>query len=782
MNSIGSLSVAVRTLFFFTCLPVAGGVDFKILVLITQQNSLIKEYISQSVNFINDQNSTPTTSRMIVTYQPIASTISYSQICDKLKSGYSMMVDLTETGVSSAVKNFAETLGILTIGIVKKQGLLTFKFHWFILSKDFSSASTICVQCPDKYSVVTMTPKSDSHIAPLVTYVNSTVGNLTQSQQNNRAGSFGEFVFSPKENFETINLSIDRLIIDKTRQIHQLGRWNYTRGLELRTPGPSLIHTNITKRYRVATIHEPPFMYIKSQADGRKEYRGYCKDLIEKLSQMMDFEYDLYEVSDGAYGRQLDNGSWTGLIKELLDDKADIVAAPLSLTAERESVIDFTIPYYDLVGITILMQKPTFEYRLFKFMTVLENDVWLCVLSAFFFVSLLLFVFDKYSPYSYQNNRDKWDGDGDEPRVFSLKEGLWFCMTSLTPQGGGEVPRAISGRLIAATWWLFGFIMIATYTANLAAFLTVQRLETPIESLDDLAKQFQTKYAPQESTSAQVYFKRMADIEAKFYGIWKEMSLNDSMSDQERAKLAVWDYPVSDKFTNMWTAMELSKFPKNQEEAIRRVKNGSFAFIGDETSNKYATMIDCGLWAVGESFSRKPYAIAVQEGNIALRNDLSQQILQLLNQRVLEDLKTAAWSKEYIDKHFQKVPECPTVEDESDGISIQNIGGVFLVIFMGIGLALIALAFEFYWYKYKKVIKQKSNSSCSASNLQLDQNDANNSLNYSSELYQRQPTPALRMSVTTIGNNSTSRQRSRETACNMPVVGSMEEFQRAMFY
>lgn len=39
--------------------------------------------------------------------------------------------------------------------------------------------------------------------------------------------------------------------------------------------------------------------------------------------------------------------------------------------------------------------------------------------------------------------------------------------------GGGEAPRALSGRLVAATWWMFGFIMIATYTANLAAFLTV---------------------------------------------------------------------------------------------------------------------------------------------------------------------------------------------------------------------------------------------------------------------------------------------------------------------
>ena len=64
------------------------------------------------------------------------------------------------------------------------------------------------------------------------------------------------------------------------------------------------------------------------------------------------------------------------------------------------------------------------------------------------------------------------------------------------------------------------------------------------------------------------------------------MSLNDSLDQVERAKLAVWDYPVSDKFTNMWAAMEDSKFPKNFEDAINRIKNPpsdneDFAFIGE---------------------------------------------------------------------------------------------------------------------------------------------------------------------------------------------------------
>jgi ionotropic glutamate receptor len=53
--------------------------------------------------------------------------------------------------------------------------------------------------------------------------------------------------------------------------------------------------------------------------------------------------------------------------------------------AERENVVDFTVPYYDLVGITILMKKPKTATSLFKFLTVLENEVWLCILAAYFF-------------------------------------------------------------------------------------------------------------------------------------------------------------------------------------------------------------------------------------------------------------------------------------------------------------------------------------------------------------------------------------------------------------
>lgn len=153
----------------------------------------------------------------------------------------------------------------------------------------------------------------------------------------------------------------------------------------------------------------------------------------------------------------------------------------------------------------------------------------------------------------------------------------------------------------------------------MAAFLTVSRLDTPVESLDDLAKQYKILYAPLNGSSAMTYFERMANIEEMFYEIWKDLSLNDSLTPLERSKLAVWDYPVSDKYTKMWQAMLEAHLPQTLEEAVARIRNSTaatgFAFLGDATDIRYLVMTNCDLQMVGEEFSRKPYAIAVQQGS-----------------------------------------------------------------------------------------------------------------------------------------------------------------------
>lgn len=105
-------------------------------------------------------------------------------------------------------------------------------------------------------------------------------------------------------------------------------------------------------------------------------------------------------------------------------------------------------------------------------MNVLREEVWYGILGAVVVVSVLLWGLDRFSPYSYHNNKEAYP---EGARDFTFGESIWFALTSLTPQGGGECPKALSGRVLVAAYWLFIVLMLATFTANLAAFLTVER-------------------------------------------------------------------------------------------------------------------------------------------------------------------------------------------------------------------------------------------------------------------------------------------------------------------
>lgn len=125
--------------------------------------------------------------------------------------------------------------------------------------------------------------------------------------------------------------------------------------------------------------------FIVKDENAPRGFTGYCIDLLDEIATMLHFDYEIFPVADGKFGNMDDKGNWNGMVKELVEKRADIGLGSLSVMAERENVIDFTVPYYDLVGITILMRLPKAETSLFKFLTVLENDVWLCILAAYFF-------------------------------------------------------------------------------------------------------------------------------------------------------------------------------------------------------------------------------------------------------------------------------------------------------------------------------------------------------------------------------------------------------------
>ena len=56
-------------------------------------------------------------------------------------------------------------------------------------------------------------------------------------------------------------------------------------------------------------------------------------------------------------------------------------------------------------------------------------------------------------------------------------------------------------------WAGFAKIIVASYTANLAAFLTIERMESPINSADDLAKQTKVQYGCVATGSTAGFFR-----------------------------------------------------------------------------------------------------------------------------------------------------------------------------------------------------------------------------------------------------------------------------------
>lgn len=50
-----------------------------------------------------------------------------------------------------------------------------------------------------------------------------------------------------------------------------------------------------------------------------KRYKGFSIDVLDALAKNLGFKYEIYQAPDGKYGHQLQNGSWNGMIGELIN-------------------------------------------------------------------------------------------------------------------------------------------------------------------------------------------------------------------------------------------------------------------------------------------------------------------------------------------------------------------------------------------------------------------------------------------------------------------------------
>uniref|UniRef100_A0A7N9D7B9 Glutamate receptor n=1 Tax=Macaca fascicularis TaxID=9541 RepID=A0A7N9D7B9_MACFA len=469
---------------------------------------------------------------------------------------------------------------------------------------------------------------------------------------------------------------VDKMVVTLT----ELPSGNDTSGLE-------------NKTVVVTTILESPYVMMKKNhemLEGNERYEGYCVDLAAEIAKHCGFKYKLTIVGDGKYGaRDADTKIWNGMVGELVYGKADIAIAPLTITLVREEVIDFSKPFMSL-GISIMIKKPQkSKPGVFSFLDPLAYEIWMCIVFAYIGVSVVLFLVSRFSPYEWHTEEFE-DGretqSSESTNEFGIFNSLWFSLGAFMQQGCDISPRSLSGRIVGGVWWFFTLIIISSYTANLAAFLTVERMVSPIESAEDLSKQTEIAYGTLDSGSTKEFFRR--------------------------SKIAVFD--------KMWTYMrsaEPSVFVRTTAEGVARVRKskGKYAYLLESTMNEYIEQRKpCDTMKVGGNLDSKGYGIATPKGS-SLRNAVNLAVLKLNEQGLLDKLKNKWW----YDKG-----ECGSgggdSKEKTSALSLSNVAGVFYILVGGLGLAMLVALIEFCYKsraeaKRMKVAKNAQNINPSSS-------------------------------------------------------------------
>ncbi|XP_074538983.1 glutamate receptor ionotropic, kainate 3 [Halichoeres trimaculatus] len=461
--------------------------------------------------------------------------------------------------------------------------------------------------------------------------------------------------------------------------LEKVGKWSASGGLNI-TEVPKRKGMNITdslanRSLVITTILEEPYVMLKKSDKalvGNDRFEGFCIDLLKELANILGFTYEIRLVPDGKYGSQDEKGQWNGMIRELIEHRADLAVAPLTITYMREKVIDFSKPFMSM-GISIIYRRPNATNSgFFSFLNPMTPDIWVYILLAYLGVSCVLFVIARFSPYEWYDAHPCNPGSDVVENNFTLLNSFWFGVGSLMQQGSELMPKALSTRIIGGIWWFFTLIIISSYTANLAAFLTVERMDSPLDSADDIAKQTKIEYGVVRDGATMTFFKKSKV--STFEKMWAFMSSKPSTS-----------------------------LVKSIEDGIQRVLKSDYALIMESSTIDYITRRNCNLTQVGGLIDSKGYGIGTPIGS-PYRDKITIAILSILEDGRLHMLKEKWWSGS----------SCLDEERRETGpMGIQNLGGIFIVLASGLVLSVFVAIAEFI-YKLRKTAERDQRSLCSA--------------------------------------------------------------------
>ncbi|XP_077777308.1 glutamate receptor ionotropic, NMDA 3A [Podarcis muralis] len=380
---------------------------------------------------------------------------------------------------------------------------------------------------------------------------------------------------------------------------------------------------------------------------------GYTIDLLEKLAEDMNFDFDLYIVGDGKYGA-LKNGQWTGLVGDLLAGTAHMAVTSFSINTARSQVIDFTSPFFS-TSLGILVRTKDTAAPIGAFMWPLHWTMWLGIFVALHITAIFLTLYEWKSPFGMTpkgRNRDK---------VFSFSSALNVCYAILFGRTAAiKPPKCWTGRFLMNLWAIFCLFCLSTYTANLAAVMVGEKIYEELSGIHDPKLHHPSqgfRFGTVRESSAEDYFKQ--------------------------------------SFPDMHEYMKRFNVPATPDgvEYLKHDPEKLDAFIMDKALLDYEVSIDadCKLLTVGKPFAIEGYGIGLPP-NSPLTSNISELISQYKSHGFMDVLH---------DKWYKVVPcgKRSFAVTETLQMGIKHFSGLFVMLCIGFGLSILTTIGEHIVYR-----------------------------------------------------------------------------------
>ena len=218
------------------------------------------------------------------------------------------------------------------------------------------------------------------------------------------------------------------------------------------------------RNWVVGTKEAPPF--VIKQSDGT--WSGISIELWERIAAQLGVSYELREYD------------LTGLIDAVAAGEVDAGVAALTVTPDREQVLDFTHPFYT-TGLAIAVQPGgggtlALLGRLFSWEFLATVGLLSIVLLG---VGVLVWLLERRA------NPEQFGGKAAE----GIGSGFWWSAVTMTTVGyGDKAPLTPGGRFVGLLWMFASIIVISGFTGAIASSLTIGKLEGLVHGPADLPR------------------------------------------------------------------------------------------------------------------------------------------------------------------------------------------------------------------------------------------------------------------------------------------------------